>query len=63
VRLADAALQFPLRHPAVVPVIPGGQGVPEMGSNVLAMQAPAPEALFADLEAEGPMRAGAPTGG
>ncbi|NJM83982.1 MAG: aldo/keto reductase, partial [Tabrizicola sp.] len=33
VRLIDAALQFPLRHRAVVSVIPGGQGVAEMESN------------------------------
>jgi D-threo-aldose 1-dehydrogenase len=60
VRLVDAAFQFPLRHPAVVSVIPGGQGVSEMDSNILAAQAAVPEALFADLKAQGLMRADAP---
>jgi len=63
VRLVDAAFQFPLRHPAVVSVVPGGQGVSEMESNIRAAQAAVPEALFADLKAEGLMRADAPTKG
>lgn len=61
VRLVDAAFQFPLRHPAVVSVVPGGQGVSEMESNILASQAAVPDALFADLKAAGLMRADAPT--
>jgi D-threo-aldose 1-dehydrogenase len=62
VRLVDAAFQFPLRHPAVVSVIPGGQGLAEMESNLAAAQATIPPALWADLKAEGLMRADAPTG-
>jgi D-threo-aldose 1-dehydrogenase len=60
VRLVDAAFQFPLRHPAVVSVIPGGQGVSEMAANVAAATAVIPEALWHDLKARGLMRADAP---
>jgi D-threo-aldose 1-dehydrogenase len=60
VRMVDAAFQFPLRHPAVVSVIPGGQGVAEMESNLAAARAVIPEGLWADLKAEGLMRKDAP---
>ncbi len=60
VRLVDAAFQFPLRHPAVVSVIPGGQGVAEMASNVAAAGAVVPDALWAELRAEGLLRRDAP---
>jgi D-threo-aldose 1-dehydrogenase len=63
VRLVDAAFQFPLRHPAVVSVIPGGQGVAEMESNLQAAQAEISPALWADLKAEGLMRNDAPVEG
>ena len=53
VRLVDAAFQFPLRHPAVVSVIPGGQGEAEMASNLAAAGATIPEALWDDLKAQG----------
>lgn len=62
VRLIDAAFQFPLRHPTVVSVIPGGQGVAEMDGNLAAAGARIPDALWADLRAEGLLRADAPTG-
>ncbi len=52
-RLLDAAFQFPLRHKAVISVIPGGQGRAEMESNVRAAAARIPEALWQDLAAEG----------
>jgi D-threo-aldose 1-dehydrogenase len=58
--VVDAAFQFPLRHPAVVSVIPGGQGVAEMEANLAAAQAEIPSALWADLKAEGLMRPDAP---
>jgi len=61
-RMVDAAFRFPLGHPAVLSVIPGGQGVAEMDSNIAAAQATIPPALWADLKAEGLMREGAPTG-
>lgn len=60
VRLIDAAFQFPLCHPSVVTVIPGGQGVSEMASNADAAAAVIPPALWADLKAAGLMRADAP---
>ncbi len=63
VRMVDAAFQFPLRHPAVVSVIPGGQGVAEMESNLQAAAAEIPPALWADLKAEGLMRHDAPVEG
>lgn len=53
VRLVDAAFQFPLMHPAVVSVIPGGQGVAEMDSNLLAARAEVPDALWAALREKG----------
>lgn len=61
VRMLDAAFQFPLRHPAVVSVIPGGQGVGEMEANLAASRATIPDALFAELKESGLMRADAPT--
>jgi D-threo-aldose 1-dehydrogenase len=52
-RLLDAAFHFPLRHKAVVSVIPGGQGLAEMESNISAAAARIPEALWQQLAAEG----------
>jgi D-threo-aldose 1-dehydrogenase len=60
VRLVDAAFQFPLLHPAVVSIIPGGQGVLEMDGNIAAARADIPAALWADLKAKGLLRADAP---
>jgi D-threo-aldose 1-dehydrogenase len=60
VRLVDAAFQFPLRHPAVVSVIPGGQGLAEMTSNLAAAQATIPQALWDELRAKSLIRADAP---
>lgn len=60
VRMVDAAFQFPLRHPAVVSVIPGGQSVAEMHANLAAARAEIPAALWSDLKAQGLMRADAP---
>ncbi|PCJ10625.1 MAG: pyridoxal 4-dehydrogenase [Rhodobacteraceae bacterium] len=62
VRLIDAAFQFPLHHPSVLTVIPGGQGVAEMASNLVAAQSEIPSALWADLKSKGLMRDDAPTG-
>ncbi|MGB5557178.1 MAG: aldo/keto reductase [Paracoccaceae bacterium] len=61
VRMLDAAFGFPLHHPAVVSVIPGGQGVAEMESNLAASKAVIPAALWHDLKAQGLMRQDAPT--
>jgi D-threo-aldose 1-dehydrogenase len=61
-RLVDAAFQFPLRHPAVVSVIPGGQSVAEVEANAQAAEAVIPPALWDALKAAGLMREDAPTG-
>jgi D-threo-aldose 1-dehydrogenase len=45
----------------VVSVIPGGQGVAEMESNLIAARTPIPPALWEELKAEGLMRKDAPT--
>jgi D-threo-aldose 1-dehydrogenase len=60
VRLVEAALQFPLAHPCVVSVIPGGQSVAQVKSNLEVLSAKIPAQLWADLKAEGLMRADAP---
>ncbi|MEQ8307933.1 MAG: aldo/keto reductase [Hoeflea sp.] len=60
VRMVDAAFQFPLRHPAIVSVIPGGQGVAEVEANLKAATAEIPAALWAELKSEGLMRDDAP---
>ena len=60
-RLIDAALRFPLLHPAVVSVIPGGQGVAEMDSNLAASHAQIPTDLWADLKAQGLLHPEVPT--
>lgn len=60
VRLVDAAFQFPLRHPAVVSVVPGGKNVDEVRANLRAAAAVIPDALWADLRAEGLIAADAP---
>ena len=62
VALVDAAFQFPLLHPCIVSVIPGGQRVEEVESNLRAAGAEIPPALWDDLKAEGLMRSDAPTG-
>jgi D-threo-aldose 1-dehydrogenase len=62
VRMVDAAFRFPLMHPAVVSVIPGGQGLAEMVSNVAAATAKVPAALWDELKAEGLIADGVPVG-
>lgn len=62
VRMVDAAFQFPLCHPAVVSVIPGGQGVAEVDANLAAATAVIPPALWDDLKAQGLLRVDAPVG-
>jgi D-threo-aldose 1-dehydrogenase len=62
VRMVDAAFQFPLCHPAVVSVIPGGQSVAEVEGNLAAARARVPAAFWADLKAAGLMRPDAPVG-
>ncbi|MGD9912546.1 MAG: aldo/keto reductase [Rhizobiaceae bacterium] len=61
VKLIEAALNFPLQHPAIVSVIPGGQRVEEVKSNRGFLDVQIPPALWADLKAQGLMRKDAPT--
>jgi D-threo-aldose 1-dehydrogenase len=60
VRLVDAAFQFPLHHPSIVSVVPGGQGLAEMDSNIAAEKANIPAVLWADLKDAGLLRGDAP---
>lgn len=60
VKMIEAALNFPLRHPAVVSVIPGGQSVTEVKSNRDILGKEIPAGLWADLKSEGLMRQDAP---
>lgn len=62
VRLVEAALKFPLMHPTVVSVIPGGQSVDQVRTNRSIIDREIPSALWEDLKVEGLMREDAPTG-
>ncbi|TNC52948.1 aldo/keto reductase [Rubellimicrobium rubrum] len=53
VDIIDAAFRFPLRHATVLSVIPGSQTVAEMEGNLRAARSEPPEALWADLAAQG----------
>ena len=61
VKLAQAALQFPLGHPAVVSVVPGGQTPDQVRQNLALLNAPIPAALWRDLKVAGLMSLDAPT--
>ena len=60
VRMIEAALNFPLLHPAVVSVIPGGQSVAEVNANRAIVGRPIPDSLWAELKVQGLMRPDAP---
>ncbi|MEP6873469.1 MAG: aldo/keto reductase [Burkholderiales bacterium] len=60
VALRDAALQFPLLHPAVVCVVPGGIAPAEVQGNAASMARPIPPGLWQQLMHEGLLRADAP---
>ena len=62
-RLAEAALRFPLGHPAVLSVIPGGQAAHEVTRNAEAVGTSIPPALWDDLKADGLLREDAPVPG
>ena len=62
VAMIDAAFQFPLLHPSVVSVIPGGQSREQMENNLRVAEAAVQPALWSDLKAQGLMREDAPTG-
>jgi D-threo-aldose 1-dehydrogenase len=61
VGLREAAMRFPLGHPAVASVVLGAVRPDEVERNVAALAAPIPPALWADLKAERLLRADAPT--
>ncbi|MEM7693814.1 MAG: aldo/keto reductase [Pseudomonadota bacterium] len=63
VRLADAALAFPLAHPQVVSVIPGAVTPDEVGAAVTALSAKIPSDFWAELTVEGLLTEGAPIPG
>lgn len=60
VKLPEAALRFPLAHPSVVSVIPGGVTPEHVKINVKTLAAKIPKSLWRDLKAEGLMDARAP---
>lgn len=61
VPLIAAALQFPLGHPSVASVIPGGFKPEHIASNLEHMRRDIPSDLWAELKHEGLLRADAPT--
>lgn len=60
VKLLQAALRFPLHHPCVVSVIPGGVTPQEVRLNVKTMDVKLPKALWKDLKAQGLLHPNAP---
>jgi D-threo-aldose 1-dehydrogenase len=61
VKIAEAALRFPMTHPSVVSVIPGAVSPKEVALNVKTMSAKLPKALWKDLKAQGLVDARSPT--
>jgi D-threo-aldose 1-dehydrogenase len=51
VELKAAAIQFPLRHPAVASVLTGCRSVAEIDENVGLFQTPIPDELWTELDA------------
>lgn len=60
ISLRAAALQFPLAHPAVASVIPGAITPQEALQNAAALQEAVPAGFWAELKADGLLRADAP---
>ncbi|MBK8158673.1 MAG: aldo/keto reductase [Rhodospirillaceae bacterium] len=60
VKLVEAALRFPLVHPAVVSVVPGASRPQEVALNMHTLAADIPSALWAELKAKGFIRPEAP---
>jgi D-threo-aldose 1-dehydrogenase len=54
VELATAALQFPVRHPAVTTVVCGMRSASEVRTDASLFTAPVPEACWIDLQRESP---------
>ena len=60
VPLQAAALQFPLGHPSVAAIIPGAVSADEVKQNLAFFQTGIPADCWAELKAEGLLRADAP---
>jgi D-threo-aldose 1-dehydrogenase len=60
VSLQAAALQFPLAHPAVVSVIPGGVSPQEVRANVGYLEQEIPPSFWSDIRTAGLVEADAP---
>ena len=63
ISLPAAALQFPLAHPAVVSVIPGGAKPSEVEANIGFLSEPIPSRFWAELKADGLIDPHSPTPG
>jgi D-threo-aldose 1-dehydrogenase len=61
VSMISAALQFPLFHPSVVSVVPGGQSATEVMQNRVILDVKIPADLWHELKHEGLIRQDAPT--
>jgi D-threo-aldose 1-dehydrogenase len=53
VTLASAALQFPLRHPAVASVLTGAGSLTELRANIASFDATLPDELWSEMEEAG----------
>jgi D-threo-aldose 1-dehydrogenase len=60
VKLPEAALRFPVKHPSVVSVIPGMVNPKQVALNVRTLGAKIPKAFWKDLKAQGLLHAEAP---
>lgn len=63
VKLAAAAIQFPLGHPVVAAIVPGAVRKEEVIDNIALMTAKLPADLWAELKHEGLLRQDAPVPG
>jgi D-threo-aldose 1-dehydrogenase len=62
VKLPQAALRFPVKHPSIVSVIPGMVSPKEVMLNINTMGAKIPKAFWSDLKTKGLLHDGAPVG-
>ena len=60
VRLRDAAIRFPLAHPSVVSIIPGGVSPEEIAQTIDALEAAIPSDFWQALKDQGLVRQDAP---
>jgi D-threo-aldose 1-dehydrogenase len=61
IKLPQAALRFPLTHPAVVSVIPGAVSPQQVALNIKTLASTIPRSLWKDLKTEGLIDPRAPT--